>query len=1832
MSSLSDGISKELPVDGNEKLDRHNNTRIRQENMDASSDETPTEMSVDENVKLDRNNGTRYTLDLQGSCKEECGSDYIGGLTIKNKTLPRDTKHVSSVDERKRDSRLNYETIKDDKYTLNLKSIKVVVSDVEIIGNITDEEASKKNIMCIAASSENILETESMNYPIKRNPNNESSYQNDSNDHNQTVNSNMTYNLQSVETSESLQNTDYDRHYLDRKIEKENDDLDTTYDILENQDRNENNETSDTSLTNSEHIHAEPHTQESQDMKTINERTDGYQKTTLKLDSSLTDSQLNETKQVDRKTFVTNVEKSDDFPETTQNISESADRNDKNQSLESTVTTNAQIFHKSKSQGRQNFDKTQVKTKAEKADEDLNTNKDISQKEDCKKIVDSGIAHSSRSTETLQRQKNTLTEMKTKEEKTQSELDSSPEQLSVYLQTLQQQDNPKSEVKDQYKETIKYETTKTKRQLAIEDFMSKFGLDKVYPQKITLLDVMTIQSPAAYTLSQVPWMVLKNLMMMNSTCRDKMLQEFLERISSENLNEEKSNSSIENEDSWSDLSMFDTDIDDTQIKVNPLDLLVALFICSSQSLRNILVAKLFTCKLAIPLVIPSAINELTLTNSLLYSIVLDEKMDNNLVRQVLAINCNCHILSFVRFGRPSISKSKLINTILSDSTHETFFNENCPLGTTPKTISQGIIEAAWFLPSGELNNFEKITMFLNLRGNSKTEPKQLQLLSRLSSVIVILVDLDNLQDISTQEMLKELQNVVTGGVVLALDAYKYDNRTSREICQKYLKQIPVQNMKTKLCLLAVNKQNTSASEIKKNLHLQLASLLKKIDVEPLSTRIDAETDSDITRNKESDYLRKAKEKVENILECLPRDVIDVKGLVTPLQGKPWHEWSKSSKIVNRASKCTSLKERSTYQEKMKEQRQIQLTTIQNMHPFIEKTLDTFDEFSNNEDCFVLFTEWMKLMLNDRSRTVTSYCLAKYQSDCQRLESAKIENCEVNEAEVEVKKSRSNLNNAPFRFEHLIRECGQIFESVETCKGFVKDISNKIRILTTQLPKIAAKLLLLGQPMEILDGDTTHVPLMWVEAVLFHVKELIQDKKLLSISVVGLQSSGKSTLLNALFGLQFAVNAGRCTSGVFMQLVPVSMENSGFDYIVVFDTEGLRSQRHAGKDELRHDNMLATFVIGLGDITIVNVKGENTSEVKDILQIAVHAFLRLKLVNKSLNLKQSCLFIHQNVSDAGAISKMLEERQIFVQSLDEMAKAAADQEDVADIQSFNQIIDFDCEKNVSYFSDLWHGDPPMAPVNPGYCKRVGEVQNTILVNLAAKRKTYLTISDTITRIKDIWTGILKDDFVYGFRNNLERKASDDIDREYHAIVWELEKFKYKFVTSAEMGKLSQDCIDILDESVNDCLRTFSTELATEMNAQRERLVSFIETSNLTEVMNQWKEEKLRRMNLLSENLIVQTKTDMNKIKDEIKAKKIQTEERVKYEKKINELAQKLARDMQGVQPSIESIKQKFDQMWNIWLNELNFRDIKDSSSVADRIDAMLVEEFQSELGFMHSRKGYCEVRLEYLKGSILCDSIMEGHISVKKKLNADEPEEESFDEHRLQAVSITDKIFEKIDRKTKELSKLDVRFDNIYVREILNIISASFKDHNDHISNDYSFNLNSTYRAFIIEHVVRHLVNIFTDLDQQYESKHSPRGQMEQYKHTAWTLCTNLVEQKAEDMILIGFFKDAIIKIVTDHVSKLIPIDVADKVLVSFSQEKYTVMKTIMIELARNANFDGYMAFVKEPAAFTRNWLSDFLYKYIFHNKTDGVHHYGLLAKTRTTKLFETVSMAISETT
>ena len=122
------------------------------------------------------------------------------------------------------------------------------------------------------------------------------------------------------------------------------------------------------------------------------------------------------------------------------------------------------------------------------------------------------------------------------------------------------------------------------------------------------------------------------------------------------------------------------------------------------------------------------------------------------------------------------------------------------------------------------------------------------------------------------------------------------------------------------------------------------------------------------------------------------------------------------------------------------------------------------------------------------------------------------------------------------------------------------------------------------------------------------------------------------------------------------------------------------------------------MIGLANLTVINIYGETPGDLDDILQTAVHAFLRMKAVRVT----PGCHFVHQNVSAVTAGEKGELGRFKFKEKLDMMTQAAAKEENLeADYSNFNQVIRYDDGKDVSYFPSLWIGDPPMAPVNPGY---------------------------------------------------------------------------------------------------------------------------------------------------------------------------------------------------------------------------------------------------------------------------------------------------------------------------------------------------------------------------------------------------------------------------------------------------------------------------------------------------------------------------------------------------
>ncbi|KAG7240011.1 hypothetical protein INR49_028071 [Caranx melampygus] len=313
-----------------------------------------------------------------------------------------------------------------------------------------------------------------------------------------------------------------------------------------------------------------------------------------------------------------------------------------------------------------------------------------------------------------------------------------------------------------------------------------------------------------------------------------------------------------------------------------------------------------------------------------------------------------------------------------------------------------------------------------------------------------------------------------------------------------------------------------------------------------------------------------------------------------------------------------------------------------------------------------------------------------------------------------------------------------------------------------------------------NGDASNIPLRWVSDVLSELNALVSPKnKILVVTVLGVQSTGKSTLLNTMFGVQFAVSSGRCTRGAFMLLIRIDEDVKrvlNCDFMVIIDTEGLKSPELAQLDDSHeHDNELATLVVGLSDITIINIAMENSTEVKDILQIVVHAFLRMKEVGK----KPQCQFVHQNVSDVSAHEKNLRDRKLLLEQLNEMTQAAAKMEKKEENKSFTDVMEYNPDTGNWYIPGLWNGNPPMAPVSAGYSEAVYELKKNVIQLLGRCESSANDILEFKEWMSSLWTAVKHENFIFSFRNSLVADAYMRLSTEFNKWEWEFKKHMYEW---------------------------------------------------------------------------------------------------------------------------------------------------------------------------------------------------------------------------------------------------------------------------------------------------------------------------------------------------------------------------------------------------------------------------------------------------------------------
>ena len=1301
------------------------------------------------------------------------------------------------------------------------------------------------------------------------------------------------------------------------------------------------------------------------------------------------------------------------------------------------------------------------------------------------------------------------------------------------------------------------------------NFLSKPGLKKFYPNKITLQSLLEINKNSlsdetVQSVEEIPWCFLRKLFKINADCRS------CAQLSNNDDEDD------ENDDPFS-LDLYTAD-NSAQDNVNHLDLIVALFLCADSSLQQEMALKMSMCQFSVPLLLPDGHNsQCTLMLWALRDIVKewrphDLSESKGFVEKHI-VQADTPFFSFVRLKNCSLSKSQILNHVLSlgQQHHNFFMHRDMKGGANARKIANGLVEVCWYLPTGRenLDIFSHPVAFANVRGDIGQSIIQISFLYEVSTATFVF--LDKVEE-NEHKILTSLQDVKSK-LFLVFNRKAEDAKEDMMSVKATKEELGLPNSNVKVKDSTVNIAEFSeklCTAIKKSMTVGTA----KISIEDMVAKA-VELGLSVDEGTSEKQKKAAKEIIDGIGV---RRIPDYKKQQLPLQGENWKRLSKLEREECRLKKAGDQRLEEYKSQLQEEKQQIKKKLCKHkqsgaMKRFI-KHLSECDEEKRD-----FFLKWMKIKLNAHLQSACQQSLLRHKL----AEHGKTKKKDVKQtAELDRALVDSSLG-----IEHYMREMGLIYEFSSQSE----DPADKV----SHLPGLAAEMLLDGHPLELLDGDASNIPERWLTDVLMELHRKVgQKSKLLVLTVLGVQSSGKSTLLNTMFGVQFPVSSGRCTRGAYMLFLRVGedmREELNYDFIVLIDTEGLKSPQLAQlEDSYEHDNELATFVIGLSDVTIINVSMENSTEMKDVLQIAAHAFLRMKEIGK----KPVCHFVHQNVAGVSAHAKMMTERKHLLDQLNEMTKIAAEMENQPSIKAFTDVLDYDIEKNNWNIPGLWNGTPPMAPVNTGYSEAVADLKKNLLETVKSDRSDELsTIPEFLEWMKSLWKAVKYENFIFSFRNTLVAHAYDNLCKDFNDWEWE---FKREILTLQEEAELEILNTEYKTElhSLNTMVETKKSNLSKEIKVQQ---------TTMTEKLKEYYKRKDRQVHLIekhktdfSNNISSLAKRIQHSVNNKLdcaleqwkSSKEAQVIQR-KHRELIEERVMKLLNECKHRTLSDEELKHEFEKMWTeVTANVFGLEEQDIAASILKQLrkkfeNRKLEEEWQKITDLNEIGKGTFEVKTEHLNDNIVLRLLKNLFWKIDKK---------------SQLQSLADGVIESCTRFVQNTAKTDADYNDCFTNELLKKIDESLQQH-------------SKTLEFVFD-VTLHICGIasreFLYMHRKFLSKIDPKIQLERFKPQYLAdfldLCkkNDDCQRKASDFVQL-----CIRPAVEQYISRSLGIDIVDEILTSSHSAQYSSRSffqyNIQKELLLKEEFESFVKYICRYEIYVKDWIFQHIVQKMAEEKT-----------------------------
>ena len=1338
----------------------------------------------------------------------------------------------------------------------------------------------------------------------------------------------------------------------------------------------------------------------------------------------------------------------------------------------------------------------------------------------------------------------------------------------------------------------------------LQNMLNYFGFMEKYNQKLTFSDALVIRHEIP--LSEIEpanlvFVIMNKIMACDRKCRSILFPYTIPKdqyhISDEDTEEVDNLSSSSESEEGCVKSKFWI--------VHPLDIIILLIHCSDNLLRYELFSKLFSCQIAVPLLLPDTIqNSVTLLLWALRSVKKSWKfIDTH--GKVHSKTCSIvdhkgAIVSFLKCGKAlQTSKSELINKVIGGE--DIFFHrdllveQNCC-----KIISQGVVELSCYYPSKKDSVFKDAVIFTNLHGNASHYPKQVAFIKPISFISCILIQKKNLGKKMHIDVIKELTNCPGGVIIIITDSASYSK-------DRLLKTINQTINHDAICV--VNLKNKTSAAIQAQLRQLISHKLEvhSYNFTSIADFVDIARKCDIKVDEDNENCMLGKIAAQGMKQVINKvEFTDIKRDFLPLQGPTmWQKWAAHEKEHHRHKERKHLAPMEYKMKKEKQKDEIRFNQFKyinstSLSPLTKVFMQNILWCELNSHSY--FYQWLKMELDNLSRDILQDIQIKYRETKSKIETVSSTETEtIKELKELSRKQNIMLINASVGIEHFFREIGQIYETVlfkkkhESSELLINFHRNEIE----QLPRIAAKALVEGFAMEIMDGEASHIPLTWVRAVIRSLQQMYKNKRFFVLSILGVQSSGKSTLLNTMFGLRFNVSVARCTRGAFIQIVEIDQELRNelhCDFIMVVDTEGICAPELLIEGSDQHDNELATFVIGLADFTIINIYGETPANLTDILQTVLHAFIRMKEVEKN----PGCLFVHQNVTEQFATDSLQPGKQILLDQLNSLTQAIAKIECCeANYLKFQDVIKFDVNKDVYYFSSLWKGDPPMAPVNIGYSECAQDLKKAVL-KLIKGHQNFCTFELFEERIHNLWTAVLKENFIFSFKNTMEVIAYSELDLKYGKWCWKLQEVLVNQLLSCENKIKSCGKEDVIDNIRNACSNDSIKILNGKCDELCKEVANFIAKHDLAKIMSKWafdyKDRLLEKKKMFIITIKQHCKRLVHKKENDRKNEELQQQYEEKLREEITELVSELGTNKTA---DSEEISEMFDANWSKWIAEfrkkVTYLEYPSDEDIDRCIESSLGNNFEADYSSLIEKME--EYNLNDSEESSLFMTVENKHISVKRSLLYAFSWIKYFNNHILTlAQEETDKIFESIRKLVKSITETKKEGVTPNLPDwILSELMKDINNFNDHLD-DHNFSFTSQFKIDIALVVCRYAAQEFKQWTKKLKEQNDPILPLQQQKSKFLTIFTNKYHNVASEIAAAEEFCNSLIEsIVSAAINKL------HVSLVSYLKttngnfnSKPGLKVQVLTDLANDENFNAYKVYLKNSNVSLKDWAEKYI--------------------------------------